>query len=75
MKLNSKYRKRRTLLSKCTVLGLPVQKDDKLETLELIYSLAKADKWNYKNSESEKDKIIEESIKKIRNFIEEETVS
>ena len=74
MKLNTKYKKKSILLSKCIELGLPVKKDDKLETLDLIYSLAKADKWNYRNSKSEKDKIIEESIKKIRNFIECEVV-
>ena len=70
MNLYTKYKKKSVLFSKCTDLGLPVQKDDKMETLELIYSLAKADKWKYKNGKSEKDKIIEESIKKIRTFIE-----
>ena len=75
MKPNSKYRRRKTLLSRCVDLGLPVNKDDKIETLDLIYTLAKADKWNYKNGVSEKDKIIDESIKKIRNFIECEAVS
>jgi hypothetical protein len=62
-------------LSKCLDLGLPVKKEDKVETLELIYSLAKADKWSYKNGVSEKEKLIEESIRKIRNFIECEVVS
>ena len=72
---NAKFKKKKALLSKCLDLGLPVTKDDKIETLELIYSLAKADKWSYKNGISEKEKIIEESIKKIRNFIECEVVS
>jgi hypothetical protein len=72
---NAKFKKKRALLSKCLDLGLPVKKEDKIETLELIYSLAKADKWSYKNGVSEKEKIIEESIRKIRNFIECEVVS
>jgi hypothetical protein len=72
---NAKFKKKRALLSKCLDLGLPVKKEDKVETLELIYSLAKADKWSYKNGVSEKEKLIEESIRKIRNFIECEVVS
>ncbi|MGA8264413.1 MAG: hypothetical protein WB779_08240 [Ignavibacteriaceae bacterium] len=72
---NAKFKKKKALLSKCLDLGLPVKKEDKVETLELIYSLAKADKWSYKNGVSEKEKLIEESIRKIRNFIECEVVS
>lgn len=69
-----KYKKKSKLLSECLNLGLPVVKNDKLETLELVYSLAKADKWSYKGGKSEKDKVIEDSIKNIRNFIECEAV-
>ena len=51
---NAKFKKKKALLSKCLDLGLPVKKEDKVETLELIYSLAKADKWSYKNGDIRK---------------------
>lgn len=75
MKSDLEYRGKGRLLMECKRIGLPINDDDKIETLELVFSLAKANNWNYRGSESERDKMIERTIKKIRNFIEYGTYS
>ena len=75
MKQDLEYRGKAKLLNECKRIGLPVRDDDKMETLELIYSLAMTNQWNYGGGETERDKIIERTIRKIRNFIEYGTYS
>ncbi len=75
LKSDFEYRGKGKLLVECKRIGLPVNDDDKIETLELIFSIAKTNNWTYRGGDSERDKMIERTIKKIRNFIEYGTYS
>lgn len=70
MQIDIEYRGKAKLFIQCQELGLPVQNDDKMECLELVYSLAISNNWNYKNIGTPEDRKIERTIRKIRNFIE-----
>lgn len=70
MNIDIEYRGKAKLFVQCKEKGLPIRNDDKMECLELIYSLALANEWNYMGTGSAEDRIIERTIQKIRNFIE-----
>lgn len=70
MQMELEYRGKAKLFIECRQLGLPVEERDSMECLELIYSLARANGWQFYGDASANDRKIEKIIKKIRNFIE-----
>lgn len=62
------------ILSECQHLGLPVYSHDELKALELIHTLATTNNLQYAGDGSERDKIIENIIDRIRRYVKKSAI-